>query len=271
MMGGRLVGSHSTRDACPHLGYNTSMSSFRLAGLAFVSLLVAVPARAELGSDRVELYDLSAWTLRAGELAVGPREVALGVADVLEIKTVYALNAVGSPNAALKWLIHDDAPVGLGVEVGFFHFDPGLVGLDDTFTMTAVPLRFLASGRPNQDLRLHGAIEFLAARPNEEASDLVKRLERHLGPVGRLTARLGAEYRFGTHVAAVLMTETPLIQHRAELRYAGESGLGDFFRATLSFHFMVESFNLRVGGGYGPSWLGQTGFFPTAELYFRIY
>jgi hypothetical protein len=246
------------------------MLSLRSVGLAFAAL-VAFPARAELGQDKVELYDLSAWTLRAGELAFGPREVALGVADILEIKTVFALNAIGAPNAALKWLIHDDAPIGLGVEVGFLHFDPDLVGFDDTFEMTAVPIRFLASGRPNADLRLHGAIEFLAARPSEEASDLVKRLARHLGPVARLTARLGAEFRFGPHVAAVLMTETPLILHRDELRYPGEVDVADFFRATLSVHFMVESFNLRVGGGYGPSWLGETGFFPTAELYFRIY
>lgn len=241
-----------------------------LVGLAFAPWL-AVPARAELGKDRFELVDLSAWTLRSGELLVGPREVAIGFLDVFEVKSVVALNFFGAPNAALKWLIHDDAVLGLGVEAGFLHFDPDLVGLDETFSVTAVPISFLVSGRPNDRLRLHGTIDFLIARPDEHAPDVVLRLQRHLGPVGRLAAKVGAEYRFGTHVAAVLECETPLILHRPELRYAGEDDWTDFLRATLSFHFVVESFNLRVGGGYGPSWLGKTGFFPTAELYFRIF
>lgn len=246
------------------------MSRPLLVGL-FATLLVAAPARAEFGKNRFELVDLSAWVLRSGELSIGPREVSIGLFDLFEVKSVYALSFFGAPNATLKWLIHDDPLLGIGVEAGFIHFDPELVGLDDTFSVTAVPMRFLVSGRPNDQLRLHGAIDFVAARPDEHAPDLVLRLQRHLGPVGRLAAKVGAEYRFGGHVAAVLECETPLILHRPELRYRGEDDWTDFLRATLSFHFVVDSFNLRVGGGYGPSWLGKTGFFPTAELYFRIF
>lgn len=236
-----------------------------------LSAAAAPCARAELGKDRFELVDLSAWTLRAGELSVGPREVAFGFADVFEVKTLFPLNVFGAMNGGLKWLIHDDERIGVGVEAGFIHFDPALVGLDETFSVTAVPISVRASGRPNERLRLHGAIDFLVARPDEEAPDSVKRLSRHLFAASRLAVTLGAEVRFGAHVAAIAELEVPLIQHRKELRYTGEDDWSEFLRGTLSFHFVVESFNLRVGGGYGPSWLGRTGFFPTAELYFRVF
>lgn len=254
------------------------MSMSRLLALASalpltMSVVMAgpPPARAELGKDRFELVDLSAWTLRAGELSVGPREVAFGFADVFEVKTLFPLNVFGALNGGLKWLIHDDEKIGVGVEAGFLYFDPDLVGLDETFSVTALPISVRASGRPNDRLRLHAAIDFLVARPDEEAPDSVKRLSRHLFAASRLAVTLGAEVRFGTHVAAVAELEVPLISHRKELRYTNEDDWSEFLRGTLSFHFVVESFNLRVGGGYGPSWLGRTGFFPTAELYFRIF
>lgn len=240
--------------------------------LALWLFAAATPcARAELGKDRFELVDLSAWTLRAGELSVGPREVAFGFADVFEVKTLFALNVFGAMNGGVEWLIHDDERIGVGVEAGFLHFDPGLVGLDETFSVTAVPISVRASGRPNDRLRLHAALDFLVARPDEEAPDSVKRLSRHLFAASRLAATVAAELRFGSHVAAVAELEVPLILHRKELRYTGEDDWTEFLRGTLSFHFVVESFNLRVGGGYGPSWLGRTGFFPTAELYFRVF
>lgn len=259
------------------MGCPSPSSRSRLVRLAWALAFVAPfgvdegSARAEFGQDRFEIQDISAWTLRSGELLVGPRELAIGFFDVFSLGTNAGLNLFGALNADLKWLIHDDARVGIGVKVGFVHFDPGLVGLDETFEVTAFPLSFLVSGRPNEDLRLHGAIEFLSARPDERAPDAILRLQRHLGGVAKLSAKLGAEYRFGQHVAAVLQLETPLSLHREAFRYEGEDSVGDFVRVGLSFHFVVESFNLRVGGGYGPSILGRAGFFPIAELGFRIF
>ena len=242
-----------------------------IGSVALLASVVPTASRAEFGQDRFEIQDISAWTLRAGELAFGPREVALGFLDVFSVGTTFGLNLFGALNADLKWLIHDSEPIGIGVKLGVLHFDPDLVGLDETFSVTALPISMLVSGRPNENLRLHGAIEFLAARPDEHAPDSILRLQRHLGGVGKLAAKVAAEYRFGQHVAALLQLETPLLAHRAAFRYAGEDDTAEFLRATLSFHFVVDSFNLRVGGGYGPSWLGRAGFFPVAELSFRIY
>ena len=89
-------------------------------------------------------------------------------------------------------------------------------------SLLELALTHRSAGRPNNELRLHAAIEFLSARPDTRAPDVALRLERHLGPVGRLAAKVGAEYRFGQHVALVGTLETPLILHRPTFRYAGE-------------------------------------------------
>jgi hypothetical protein len=245
---------------------------------ALVTALTASSgARAEtppptgFSSPGYEVPDLSAWTLRAGELELGPTAVHLGFADVFQVGTRFALNLFGALNADLKWTIHKSDTVAVGVELGVLRFDPSLVGIDEAFSVWAVPISARVSGRPSDDFRVHGRVDFLIARPDSEAPDSVKRIQRYLGPVGRLAVTLGAEWRANDNLALVAELESPLILHRETFRYEGEDAASDFLRATLALQVAYSSLSLRVGGGYGPSWLGESGWFPVFEIALRLY
>lgn len=223
------------------------------------------------GAPGFELVDVSAWVLRAGELEVGPTAVRYGLFDVFQIGTRFSLNLFGALNGEVKWTIHDDERIGIAAEAGVIRFDPSLSGIDEAFSVWAFPVSLIASGRPSDAVRLHAAVEFLSARPDSEAPDEVKRVQRYLGPVGRLAARVGVEWRLSDSFALLAELETPFILHRASLRYEGEDDAFDFLRGTLSAQLVFGSFNARLGGGWGPSLLGRSGLFPVVELAFRIY
>lgn len=223
------------------------------------------------GAPGFELSDVSAWPLRAGELEVGPTAVRYGLFDVFQVGTRFALNLFGALNGEVKWTIHDDDRIGVAVEAGLVRFDPSLSGIDEAFSVWAFPVSLVASGRPSEALRLHAAVEFLSARPDREAPDEVKRVQRYLGPVGRLAARAGVEWRLSDSVALLAELETPFILHRDSLRYEGEDDAFDFVRGTLAAQLVFGTFNARLGGGWGPSLLGKSGLFPVLELAFRIY
>lgn len=218
-----------------------------------------------------ELADLSAWPLRAGELEIGPTTVRYGLFDVFQLGTRFALNLLGALNGEAKWTIHDDERIGVAVEAGLIRFDPSLSGIDDDFSVWAFPVSLIASGRPSDAVRLHAAVEFLSARPEREAPDEVKRVQRYLGPVGRLAARVGVEWRLSDSFALLSELETPFILHRDSLRYEGEDDAFDFVRGTLAAQLVIGGFNARLGGGWGPSLLGKSGLFPVLELAVRIY
>lgn len=253
--------------------WRARMSAFAVAS----ALALASNARAEappptgFSSPGYEVEDLSAWTLRAGELELGPSAVRLGFADVFQVGTRFALNFVGALNGDLKWTIHKSDEVAVGVELGLIRFDPSLVGIDEAFSLWAVPISARVSGRPSDDFRVHGRVDFLIARPDTEAPDSVKRIQRYLGPVGRLAVTLGAEWRMNDHLGLVAELESPLILHRDTFRYEGEGAASDFLRATLALQVAYSSLSLRVGGGYGPSWLGESSLFPVFEIALRLY
>ena len=228
-------------------------------------------ARVGFYAPDFELPDLSAWTLRGGELELGPTSVRYGMFGLFQIGSRFALNLFGALNAEAKWTIYAGDRVGIGVEGGLLRFDPALVGIDDDFDVWAFPVALRVSGRPSEPLRLHGAIEFLSARSNNDASDAVRRIQRYLGPVGKLALHLGAEWRFTPHLGVLAEVEAPLIQHVSTFRYPGEDAFGDFMRAKLSLLLVYESLNVRIGGGYGPSFLGRAGLFPVVELALRLY
>ncbi len=229
------------------------------------------PSLPGFGAPRFELADISAWTLRDGELEIGPTAVRYGLFDLVHIGTRFALNLFGALNADAKWTIHDDDAIAVAVEAGLLRFDPELVGIDDDFSVWAFPVSLRASGRPNENMRVHLAVEFLSARPEGETSDTVKRIQRYLGPTGRLAAQLGFEWRVHELVALIAELEAPFILHHATLRYDDEDDALDFLTGRLSLQLVYESLNVRLGGGYGPSFLGQSGWFPVFELALRIY
>jgi hypothetical protein len=230
--------------------------------------------RVELGgfrAPRFEITAISAWTLRQGELEVGPTVMRFGLLDVLQIGTRFALNLLGALNAEAKWTIYDEQHLGVGIDAGLLRFDPTLVGIDDDFALWAFPVALRASARPGEAFRVHAAVEFLSTRSEVEASDAVLRIQRYLGPVAKLAARVGFEWRLSDIIGLVAELEIPLVLHRSTFRYDGEDDAADFLRGTLAAQFVLSSFNVRVGGGWGPSFLGKSGPFPVLELALRIY
>ena len=230
-------------------------------------------ARDPLGFSQpgFELPDVSAWTLRDGELELGPTAVRYGFLGLFQVGTRFALNLFGALNGDAKWTIHAGERVAVAVEGGVLRYDPELVGIEDDFDLWAFPVALRLSGKPSDAVRVHGAIEFLSYEARGVASDEVLRIQRYLGPVGRLAARVGGEWRASEHVALLAQLETPLMLHKAVFRYVGEDDALDFLRAQLAVQIAFGSFNLRAGGGYGPSFLGKAGLFPVFELSFRIY
>jgi hypothetical protein len=198
--------------------------------------------------------------------------VNLGLFEVIQIGTDPTLGVLGAPNALGKWTIHASERLGIGVEAGVIRFDPGLVGIRESFEAWAFPVAFRVSGRASDRVRVHAAVEFLGSHPEGQAPDGVLALERLVGPVGQLAAKVGVEWRLGAHLALIAQLETPLIVHRAAYRYAGESADAvAFLRATASLYGVFGAFNFRVGGGWGPSFLGKSGPFPLLELYVRLF
>jgi hypothetical protein len=247
-------------------------------GLAHATLLatglvsaMSAEAQAEFDDAGFELEDLSASTLRDGELSLGLREVALGLFGVLQVGVAYPLAAVGAPNAHVEATVFTLDPFALSLDLGVLRFDPESLGFDEDFDLWAVPIALRASGRMTDDLRLHGTVDVVLASPSGEAPELAKRLARHFFPSARVGASLAAEYRLGRHVAAVAKIEVPLVAPVAALRNDDEDSAFDFLRATLGLHCVFGDFNLRLSAGYGPSILGPSaGFFPALELALRI-
>jgi len=229
-------------------------------------------ARADFGSPGFELHDVSAWTLRGGELEVAPEAVRIGLFDGLEIGSSFPLALIGALNAEAKATLHASSYLAVGARAGFVYFDPRFVGIDTDFELLAVPLAFEVSGRPHERVRAHASLEFLSAHPDVRAPDVALRIQRYLGPVGRLALTLGGEYRFSDHLAVVARLALPLVPHVAAFRYEGESAdVGAHMQVEAAAHIVFASFNLRAGVGFGPSFLGRSGPYPVLGLAFRVY
>ena len=243
-----------------------------VAGAAFVAMAASGAARAELDDPGFELTDVSAWMLRAGELQLSPAAIRVGLFDAVELGSSYPLDLLGAVNADVAVLLHASPYVAFSARAGFLHFDPAFVGVDSDFELTAFPLALDVSVRPTESIRVHGAIQFLSARPDTQAPDSALRIQRYLGPVGRLALTLSGEYRFGAHFAALVGIDLPLMAHRRTFLYQGEdAGFGAHVRATAALHLVFGALNVRVGLGYGPSFLGEAGIFPVLDLALRIF
>jgi len=243
-------------------------SIHRAALAMFTACTLAAPttARAEFGDEGFELEDLSARTLRHGELSVGTRGVAIGLFDVTQLGTNFVLDALGAPNASIEATIVDLDRFAVGLELGLLQF----YRETDRFSICAVPISIRASGNILEELKVHGSVDVLATWIDNDATDVIIRLARLFFRAPEVSFSLGAEYRFNRHVAIMTELQIPLDRAPALIRYEDEEDTLDFFRATAGVHLVFGTFNLRVGAGYGPSFLGRAGFFPMLDLGVRI-
>ncbi len=233
----------------------------------------APAARATFGPDGFETEEISAYTLRDQELKVGPTAIRYGILGQLQFGTNFALNLVGAFNGDVKWRIFEMPGFALAVESGVIHFDPGLVGVDSDFSVTAIPAKLDLSFIASPDFQLHLRLDYLAASPDRQAPDSVLRIERYVGPVGTLAGELSLEWRLGAHFAVVLEYAIPFVMFDRELLFAGEDPGDRFSMMKVAGSLLVtfDAFNVRVGVGYGPSVLGEQGVFPTLDLYWRVF
>jgi len=231
------------------------------------------PAHASFGPDDFETEEISAYTLRDQELKVGPTAVRYGLLGQFQIGTNFALNLVGAFNADVKWRIFAMPGFALGVESGVVHFDPGLVGVDTDFAVTAIPVKLDLTFSASAAVQLHFRIDYLSASPDVQAPDSVLRIERFMGPVGKLAGELFLEWRLGAHVAIVLDYAIPFVMYDRQLLFSDEDPRDRFamMRVAASLLATFDTFNVRVGVGYGPSVLGQQGIFPLLDLYWRVF
>ena len=230
-------------------------------------------ARATFGPDGFETEEISAYTLRDQELKVGPTAIRYGLLGQFQLGTNFALNLVGAFNGDVKWRIFEMPSFAIGLESGVIHFDPGLVGIDSDFSVTAIPVKLDLSFIASRDFQLHLRLDYLAASPDSQAPDSVLRIERYVGPVGTLAGELFLEWRLGTHFAVVLEYAIPFVMFDQELLFAGEDPSDRFAMMKVAASLLVtfDAFNIRVGVGYGPSVLGEQGVFPMLDLYWRVF
>lgn len=240
------------------------------AGLT-LGLGAAPDAAASFDAPGFHIEEISAFTLRGEELKIGPAALRYGIAGELQIGTNFALNLIGAVNGDAKWRIFELDHFAIGVEVGFLHFDPAYVGVDTDFGVTTVPARLNLSFPINAGWLVHSRLTYQHASFDADAPDAARRIQRHLGPVGRLAAELFVEWRPSPHFAVVLDYAAPLLMLEDELLYPGEDSAGSMMRVAASLYGTFAEFSFRVGVGYGPSFLGEQSVFPVLDLYWRIY
>ncbi|MCA9517246.1 MAG: hypothetical protein KC635_20040 [Myxococcales bacterium] len=230
-------------------------------------------ARAGYSEDGFETEEISAFTLRPQELKVGPAAIRLGLPGHLQLGTAFALNLLGAFNGDLKWRIYETDAVAFGLASGIVVYDPGSVGVDSDFSVTAVPLDLDVTFKPARVLQIHVRLRYLSEDANERAPDAVLRIQRYLGPVGRLAGELAVEWRASDHVALVLDGAVPIAMHDETFLYADEDpdDRGKMSRVALSLFGSFDAFVFRAGVGYGPSFLGKQSVFPVVDLYWRIF
>lgn len=242
-------------------------------GLLVSFVATAPEAHATFGPEGFETEEISAHTLRAEELKVGPSALRYGLFGEAQIGTIFPLNLVGVFNADAKWRIAQLPGFALAAESGFYHFDSSFVGVDGDFALTAVPVKLAMSFPASPHFQFHARLSYLYTEPSGPAPDTATRLVRHFGPVGRFAGEIYLEWRLGAHVAVVLDYAFPFVMHEAALLYEGEDPddrLG-MMRVAGSLVATFDTFNVRLGVGYGPSFLGEAGVFPTFDLFWRIY
>jgi len=241
--------------------------------LALPALLWAPRAGATFGTEGFETEEISAYTLRDQELKFGPTAIRYGLLGQFQLGTSFALNLVGAFNADVKWRIYETSGFAVAVESGLVHFDPGLVGVDTDFSVTAVPAKLDLTFAASSAVQLHLRLSYLAASPDAQAPDSVLRVQRYLGPVGELSGELYLEWRLGSHFAIVLEYAMPFVMFEPELLYADEDPDDRFgmMRVAASLMATFDAFNVRAGVGYGPSFLGEQSVFPMLDLYWRVF
>ncbi len=247
-----------------------------LVALSSLLALTSAPrAGATFGQDEAfQIEEISAFTLRAEELKIGPTAVRYGILGQLQLGTGFALNIFGALNADLKWRIYDGGAIAVGVSGGVVHYDPDALGVEQTdFTVTAIPLELVATLVADDSVQVHLRANALLAKPERQAPDSVLRIQRYLGPVGKLAAEVGLEWRLSSHFALLVDYAVPAVMHDRALLYAAEDpdDVVAMMSVTSSLLGTFETFNFRVGVGFGPSVLGRQGVFPVLDLYWRIF
>jgi hypothetical protein len=219
------------------------------------------------------IEEISAYVLRAEELKVGPTAIRYGIIGQFQIGSNFGLNLFGAINGDIKWQVFQSEVVTIGIDAGVIHFDPSFVGIDETFSVTAFPVGVAVSFSVHPDFHIHPRLRAFLGAPDGNAPDSVLRIQRFVGPVGKVAAELNLEWRMTPHLALVGEFAVPVVEHDDAYFYASEdpSDLVGQLRTALSLMVGYESFRLRAGVGYGPSFLGEVSVFPVLDMYFRLF
>ncbi|MCK6572387.1 hypothetical protein L6V77_14955 [Myxococcota bacterium] len=226
----------------------------------------------------------SAFALNDGETVIGLVSLSHAFTDRLEIGTIFLLDLVGAFNAAAKYTLYQDDRQAFAATVGAIYFDQdvSVFSSDDVrTTFLALPVGVSYSRDLVPDFSLHLAASYAYANLDVEyKGDSEEEAFDASGFGSGVSAKIAFEYDLARGDALYLEAEVPvLVTAQAEATSSGESSSDsetstgfDRTSVTLSYILSWETFNLRLGAGYGPSIFDadKKGFIPELDLFWRF-
>lgn len=214
-----------------------------IAAVAVAGLIATLAAPAHAAITEEQRYTTgTAHTLNANEVMISLATVGFGVADRLQLDTVFLADLIGVLNILGKARLYEGDTLTFSLGTGFLYFNTDytllkfLLPKDFDVSVMGVPVSGLMSIRLSPGQYLHLSAEYTFA------------LARAGGTAGTITA--------GGFFGATgqVMYEIDVRQGSAVIVGAGATYLdGVVPVAFASYVFGWETFHLELGGGVGPS------------------
>lgn len=260
-------------------------------------LCLATPALAD-GPEPKARTEYTAYTLDDGEFKLGLWGLHYGITDRWQVGTHSIFWALG-PNATVKWHGLQSGPWSLGAKLGVFSINLSAFGVDEeTAQLTAVPIN-LVGGYEWGDWGFHLALNITQITGSGEGAvstgdDEDQNVDGLLA-VDTTSLTPALEWRVGDHLALIfeanIMLEqsasaqaktTFTLDQQTEVDVFGGGDVADESEGftgnwSVSLYWRWETFNLKVGGGYGNYhfpplyvFLPQKSFTPQFDMFWRF-
>lgn len=270
----------------------------RLAPLALVATL-ALPTAQARHTDTTRVTDYSAYTLDQWEWRLGPFRNEVGVFDGVHIGIMPIYSLIRLSNFQVKWRAWQNAQWAVALRLGLIRFDssefrepePG----QDPLVATVFPVDVVASYRAARSTWSFG----ISGNPVDASGSLnLDEAEGSAAGAYSSASLFGSwEWRWTETLAIVTETRLKLTERFTgdvvtTTRFEDGSSLevhglanaeveGAKAQATVSAYWSFNTFNLRLGGGYGnwvipgttifvPEWAFGRTFVAELDMYWRF-
>ncbi len=239
--------------------------------LAGVLAALAPQARAEHTEDQ-RITDDTADTLRDGDVRLGLFKAEVGVLDDLTLTSHTLPWFILAANLGAKYRLYQQDPWSISARLSVFHLDlQRLIGDEGTpeASISIVPVEFFSSYRLSSwPMSLHAGITFSGVKVNGSLDE-----QDVKGAAAQSNVMLSGslEYRWTARSALVFFTRAIVLQELSggttstfnpddftTVELVGGvgvdgngAGLGNAFQVGGAWVYSSDSFNLRLGGGFG--------------------